>query len=196
MNAQHCFLRIETPRLILRDHVLEDLAEHHALFSDETAMRYLPEVRTHSLEASRENLIVSIRAMEEQPRKFYFLKIVARQSGAHVGEIGYTVTQEAPGGRVVNLGYFLRPQMWRQGYAGEAAEALIQYAFTKGGVWRIETGCLAENRGSEGVMQHCGMRREGELKQAVWHEGAWKTRLLYRLLRSEWEEQHAETGCE
>ena len=162
MSAQSGFLRIETPRLILRDHVLEDLAEHHALFSDETAMRYLPEVRTHSLEESRENLLTSIRAMEEQPRKFYFLKVIERQSGAHVGEIGYTVLQETPGGSVVNLGYFLRPQMWRKGYAGEAAEAL--------------------------------MLREGELVQAVWHEGAWKTRLLYRLLRSEWEEQHEKTG--
>ena len=71
---------------------------------------------------------------------------------------------------------------------------LIKYAFTAGDVWRIETGCLAENRGSEGVMKHCGMLREGELVQAVWHEGAWKTRLLYRLLRSEWEEQHEKTG--
>lgn len=194
MSAQSGFLRIETPRLILRDHVLEDLAEHHALFSDETAMRYLPEVRTRSLEESRENLLTSIRAMEEQPRKFYFLKVIERQSGAHVGEIGYTVLQETPGGSVVNLGYFLRPQMWRKGYAGEAAEALIKYAFTAGDVWRIETGCLAENRGSEGVMKHCGMLREGELVQAVWHEGAWKTRLLYRLLRSEWEEQHEKTG--
>ena len=188
MNGEMLYLF--TPRLVLRDHVPEDFLEHHALFSDLTAMRFLPELYSDGKEKSKENLRRAIEAMRETPRERFFLKIVDQQTGRHIGEVGYTIVARTPGGNIANLGYFLRPEMWGKGYASEAAAALIDYAFTKGGIWRIETGCLAENRASEGVMRKCKMIREGELKQAVWHEGQWKTRLIYRLLRSEWEAQH------
>lgn len=44
------------------------------------------------------------------------------------------------------------------------------------------TGCLAENIGSERVMQKCGLIKEAEHIDYEWHDGKMKTRLEYRLL--------------
>lgn len=48
------------------------------------------------------------------------------------------------------------------------------------------TGCLAENVGSERVMQKSGLIKESEHIDYEWHDGKMKTRLEYRLLRKEW----------
>ena len=51
----------------------------------------------------------------------------------------------------------------------------------------MTTGCLAENKGSERVMQKNGLIKEAEHKDYEWHDGKMKDRLEYRLLKSEWE---------
>ena len=65
--------------------------------------------------------------------------------------------------------------------------AVLRYCFTRGEVYRVTTGCLAENRGSEGVMRKCGLVKEAEHLDWEWHDGRMKTRLEYRLLKREWE---------
>ena len=47
---------LTTKRLIIRDHVPEDLATHHQLLSDPQVMHYLPDIATDSFEASKINL--------------------------------------------------------------------------------------------------------------------------------------------
>ena len=48
-------IHIETDRMILRDHIQQDLLELHSLLSDETVMYYLPDIQTTTLEGSQEN---------------------------------------------------------------------------------------------------------------------------------------------
>ena len=63
------------------------------------------------------------------------------------------------------------------------------FTFTENNVYRVTTGCLADNKGSERVMQKNGMIKEAEHLDYEWHDGKMKTRLEYRLLRHEWEEK-------
>lgn len=179
-------IRLLTTRLVLRDHCWGDLETHHALFSHPVAMCYLPDIMTHSLEESRANLRAAIREIDAPRRRLVFLRLELRDTGEHVGEAGYTVTEETPAGKLAGMGYFLRPGFWGQGYCPEAVEALLGYAFTQGGVYRMSCGCLKENTRSERVMVKCGMVKEAERQAAQWHDGAFKDRLEYRLLREEW----------
>ena len=52
----------------------------------------------------------------------------------------------------------------------------------------VTTGCLAENKGSERVMQKNGLIKEAEHIDYEWHDGKMKTRLEYRLLKHECEQ--------
>jgi RimJ/RimL family protein N-acetyltransferase len=67
-------IQLYTERLIIRDHVLEDLTEHHELLSDEKSMRYLPDIQTKNLNESKENIIKSIEEANSEDRKLYFLE--------------------------------------------------------------------------------------------------------------------------
>ena len=62
-NAVPGAIRLETARMILRDHRLEDLESHHEILSDPEVMYYLPDIMTHSLEESRRDLETSVRAL-------------------------------------------------------------------------------------------------------------------------------------
>jgi [ribosomal protein S5]-alanine N-acetyltransferase len=179
-------IHIETTRLIIRDHIKEDFESHHKLFSDEKAMYYLPEIMTRSHAASLSNLQATIDDIHEPNRTKYFLRIESKLTKEHIGEIGYTVTDFTPLGKLVLLGYFIYPFHWNKGFTTEAAAALIHYAFDENDVYRITTGCLKENIGSERVMQKCKMIKEADLKHSVWHDGKMKDRVSYRLLREEW----------
>ena len=179
-------IRLETERLILRDHIPEDLPSHHALFSDPKAMRYLPDIMTHSLKESRANLQTAIEQVGLPQRKYYFLRMEDKASGEHVGEIGYTVTQFTPLGKLVGVGYFIRPCFWGRGLTTEALRELNRFAFEEDGVYRISCGCLLENKASERVMQKCGFLREAHFREIQYHEGVLKDRVEYGLLRRDW----------
>lgn len=65
-------------------------------------------------------------------------------------------------------------------------EEIIRFAFEDNYVFRISTGRIKDNLGSEKVMQKCGMIKEAELKMIEWYDGRMKDRVLYRLLKNEW----------
>lgn len=179
-------IKLETKRLILRDHVNEDLKSHHELFSDPESMYYLQDLMTHSLEESRMNLMTAIDECYNPERTMYFLRLEKKDTKEHLGEVGYTVKSFTPVGKIVHLGYFIHTNYWNQGYTTEAVSELLRYAFEENDVVLVQTGCLKENIGSWHVMEKCGMVKEAEHKCNEWHDGQLKDRLEYRMLKEEW----------
>ncbi len=177
---------LETDRLILRDYVAEDLDDYYRLKTDDQTMYYMGDIRLDSMEAAREDLKNVLEDMAREEREFYFLHMELKDNHEQVGSIGYTVTDNTPAGKLVHMGYFTYPKFWGKGYTTEALKKVIEYAFTIDNVYRITTGCLAENIGSERVMQKCGMIKEAEHVDYEWHDGRMKTRVEYRLLKSEY----------
>jgi ribosomal-protein-alanine N-acetyltransferase len=106
-------IQLYTERLIIRDHVLDDLTGHHELLSDEKSMRYLPDIKTKNLNESRENLIKSIDGANSEDRKLYFFRMEDKNTKEYIGEIGYTVTKETPFGKIVGMGYFIKEKYCR-----------------------------------------------------------------------------------
>ena len=179
-------IQLITSRLSIRDHILEDLPTHHELFSSAKVMWFLPGAMTHSLEESRTNLQEAIDQIDHPKRSRCFLRIEDRRTHGHVGEIGYTVTDFTPQGKLVDAGYFIRDRYWGQGYATEAFRELIRFALEEDDVYCISCGCLKDNAASERVMQKCGLVKTADLREHQLYDGRLKDRVEYRLLRSEW----------
>lgn len=180
-------IHIETEHLLIRDHIADDLQAFHALVSDREVMRYLPEIYCASIEESERNLQTSIAAIGTEHRTKYFFAILEHSSEQFVGAIGLLLRPEPIRHSRGNLGYFINKEFWGKGYTTEAAKAVLHFAFEELGLHKVTTGCLRENAGSEAVMKKCGMVKEAELAQHSYHEGQWKDRVLYRLLKSEWQ---------
>lgn len=180
-------IRLETARLIIREPQTRDLHDWHRLMSDPKTMYYLQDIMTHSLQESRDNLMVAVSESESANRTKYFLVIELKENGHFVGSIGYTVTGDTPAGKIVGAGYFILPEYHGKGYMSEALKQLLEFAFEENNVYRFETGCLSENIASERVMQKCSLIRECHFKAYEWHDGRIKDRVCYRMLKPEWD---------
>ena len=180
-------MHLETDRLILRDYCADDFDEYFRLMSDDKTMYYLPELKQNDIDAAKENFAEVLKDMERENREFYFFCMESKETHEIIGNVGYNVTGSTPEGKTVHLGYFSYPKFWGNGYMPEAVKRVLEFAFTEDNVYKVTTGCLTENVGSERVMQKNGMVKYAEFKDHEWHDGKLKTRVEYRLLKDEWE---------
>ena len=184
---------LETERLILRDYHEDDFNEYYQLKTDSKTMYYLQDIQLFSKEEAYQDFHKVLADMSDFDRKYYFMHIELKDSHEQVGSIGYTVMKDTPVGKIVGAGYFIYPKFWGKGYTTEAFQRVLEFAFSENNVYRVSTGCLAENIGSERVMQKCGLIKEAEHIDYEWHDGKMKTRLEYRFLKREWEQIANET---
>ncbi|RKM55781.1 N-acetyltransferase [Butyrivibrio sp. X503] len=179
-------IKLTTDRLILRDYCEEDFEAYYKLKTDEETMYYMQDIKLGSREEGKKDFADVLADMKSEHRKFFFLHMELKETHEQVGSIGYTVVDETPIGKIVHLGYFTYKKFWGNGYTSEALGKLLEFAFTKDNVYRVTTGCLKENVGSEKVMIKNGLIKEAEHIDYEWHDGKMKTRLEYRLLKREW----------
>ena len=184
-------IKLETPRLVIRDYTPADEEEYYQLNSHEGAMlRYQSDIMVHSREESDREFAGVLEDAVKPDRQFYFFRVELKENGRQVGSVGYTVTDRTPVGKLVHAGYFYFPEFWGRGYGTEAFREVLRFAFKEDGVYRVTTGCLAENKGSERIMQKCGLIKEAEHVDWQWHEDRMKTRLEYRLLKPEYDKRN------
>lgn len=174
---------LSTERLLLRPFVENDWQAVHAMLSDPEVLRYVP-AGSASEEETREHIQTLIKEHEANPPRYNFA-IVLRSEGVFIGICFLETRTEEP--RQANLGYLLDRHYWGQGYATEAARAVLQYGFQELDLHRIYATCRPPNVASSRVMEKLGMRREGHLRQHRWMKGEWQDSLLYAILGHEWE---------
>lgn len=177
---------METERLILRDYQEKDFEQYYRLKADPKTMYYLQDIQLFTKEEAYADFQMVLDDMERPDRKFYFMHIERKDLHEQIGSAGYTVIDDTPVGKFVHAGYFIYSEFWGKGYTTEAFKRVLQFAFQENNVYRVSTGCLAENAGSERVMQKCGLIKEAEHIDYEWHDGKIKTRLEYRMLKREW----------
>ncbi|QOR36106.1 GNAT family N-acetyltransferase [Clostridium sp. 'deep sea'] len=179
-------INITTDRLIIRDHIVDDLKDLHKLISDNEVMYFLPETKTTSLAESKKNLTTAIEEINKANRTKFFFAIINKKNNSYIGEIGVTKTAECSEGNIMNLGYFIIKDYWGRGIIPEASKAVISYAFDFLGTVKIETGCAKLNNKSERVMNKIGLIKEAELKQHSVINNKFYDRVEYRVLKEEW----------
>lgn len=180
-------VKIETERLVIRDYEPDDIAAFHELFTNDAVMLLMPEIKSSSLDESKKYLYEAIVESHYENRRKFFFAITLKDSGAYIGEIGFSTLIDCAEGRVVNLGYFIFPEYWGQGLVTEAVRATMAYGFRSADVIKIESGCLKANGGSIRVMEKVGMTKEAEFIKHMYYNGELHDRLDYRMLKEEWE---------
>jgi len=177
-------MEIETERLVLREFRDEDWSEMATYWADPRYQRYYPEVEDVE-GAVRELVGRFIAAQWEEPRRVRQLAIVERAGGWVIGNCGVRVNDAEH--REGNIGYELNPRVWGNGYATEAARAIVGFGFDRLGLHRIWAECVAENVGSQRVLEKVGMQREARFREHQWYRGRWWDTLIYAMLEQEWQ---------
>jgi len=120
----------------------------------------------------------------ERPRTKYQLAITLRVEERLIGNCGIRI--ETTDSRQANIGYEIAPGCWGEGYATEAARAMVAFGFGRLWLHRIWARCVAENVASYRVLEKGGMRREGYLREQKCMKGQWHDTLVYGILDHEW----------
>jgi RimJ/RimL family protein N-acetyltransferase len=83
------------------------------------------------------------------------------------------------------LGFWIGREWWGQGYAGEAAAAVVRFGFEELGLNRIYAHHMTRNPAAGQVLRRIGMRREGLLRERVRKWGVYEDVVLYAMLRED-----------
>lgn len=176
-------MTIETERLVLPEFREADWRDMLAYWSDPRYQRFYPEVSDP--EQAVHGLVGRfVAAQAEQPRRAWQLAITLPGDARLIGNCGIRINDAAQ--REANIGYELSPEEWGHGYATEAAGAILRFGFDELGLHRVWAECVADNTGSERVLEKLGMRREAHFREHQWHRGRWWDTLIYALLDHEW----------
>jgi [ribosomal protein S5]-alanine N-acetyltransferase len=84
------------------------------------------------------------------------------------------------------IGYVIGREYWSKGLVTEAMKAVIHYGFDELQLNRIEAHCEHENTGSWRVMEKCGMKYEGTLREKIFLKNRLRSMKMYSILKSEW----------
>lgn len=88
--------------------------------------------------------------------------------------------------RSATMGYCLDDAAWGQGFATEAAGALLQWAFDTLDLNRVQAETDTRNAASSRVLEKLGFVREGTLREDCIVDGEVSDSWVYGLLRREW----------
>lgn len=176
-------MRLETDRLVMREFVAADWEAVLAYQSDPLYLRYYHWTERNEADA-RDFVQMFLDQQQEQPRTKFQLALSLKSEQQLIGNCGIRIND--PELREANIGYELNSHYWGQGYATEAARAIVRCGFEALGMHRIWSWCIAENIGSARVLEKAGMRLEGRLREKEFIKGQWRDHLLYAILDYEW----------
>jgi ribosomal-protein-alanine N-acetyltransferase len=119
-----------------------------------------------------------------RPAKENELRLVIRMrsKGLLCGGVGLHPDDEH---NRAELGYWIGVPFWGNGYATEAAQAVVRYGFETLNFNRIFAAHFAGNNASGNVLRKIGMHYEGRMRQAVLKSGKFIDLERYAILRED-----------
>jgi ribosomal-protein-alanine N-acetyltransferase len=146
-------MRLETPRLVVRSFAASDVAAYAALVADPKVMKYLG-IGLPLDEAQAKGYVY--RCIEnERILGFARYALDLRSANEFIGFCGYALIDD-----YIDLGYRIASGHWGNGYAREAAQAVIEYGFQRLGFESIVAIVYSENKRSIHVVEKLGFKFE------------------------------------
>ena len=174
---------LETSRLVLRPLKMKDAKDIFAYASDPDVARYVL-WEPHKTVADTRNYIRYIRALYHRGLPASWA-VTLRESGQVIGTIGFMWYSDA--NSAAEIGYSFSKAHWNMGYATEALRTVMESVFRTLPVNRLEAQHDVRNPASGRVMEKCGMRKEGVLRQRIKNKGEFVDVALWSFLRTDLE---------
>ena len=115
---------LETERLTLRELTDDDYVALYAVLADSDIMAHYP----YTFDEARVRRWIGRNRERYQQDGFGLWAMVLKETGEMIGDCGITM-QNIHGTMLPEIGYHIRADRQRRGYASEAAAECIRYAF-------------------------------------------------------------------
>jgi len=172
---------IETERLRLRPFAATDAYDLHEYLSQESVAEFEP----YKVFGESESRAEAVKRSQNPS----FWAVCLKNNSKLIGNV-YLNPQEFD---TWEIGFVFNERYRGQGYATEAAEALLKWAFTTQNARRVIAMCNPLNKSSWRLLERLGFRREGHLIQNIYfkHDAAgnpiWQDTYEYGLLATEFQ---------
>jgi RimJ/RimL family protein N-acetyltransferase len=173
--------RIETLRLLLRPYQEEDIPALVELAgAREVAATTLRISHPYTEQNAREYLAMCKE--EAATATVTRFAITLRDRGEFCGGIGFRLE---PAHQHAELGYWIGVPYWGNGYATEAAQAMLDYGFATLGLHRVYASHVGGNTASGRVLRKIGMKYEGCMRGHICKWGKFHDSEVYGVLRAD-----------
>lgn len=150
-------MKLETPRLLLREWRDADREAFAAIVADPHVMRFYPATRSRAeADAWIDKMIAGLANGTA-----HFLAVERKSDGAMLGLTGTAdINFPIPTEPKLEIGWVLGKDYWGQGYAPEAARVALDHAFTQLRAPEVAAFTARVNLPSQRVMQKLGLVRD------------------------------------
>ncbi len=180
-------LPIVTERHVLRRYTHDDIPDL-LLFASQPSVASVTSERIPATEEGvRKYIDLQNSYQPFEKDKVFELAVERQEDGKVIGLLGLICRDHGQG----EIGWALVVEHRGQGYATEAARALMDYGFTSLGLHRIHADTRCDNRASWRIMERLGMRREALLRGSAYEGGQWVDKYIYGMLGDEWRDTGA-----
>ena len=178
---------LTTERLVLRQIGADDLDPHMTLLNTPPVMEHLGGVQPREVIAAKHAASRASFAVQG----YGFMLAEERASGEIVAHCGLRKVAHplAPNPDDFEIGWLVREDRWRMGYAYEAMRAVMGWGFTAHAAPQIVALTCQPNEGSWRLMEKLGMQRRADLDFDDPALPPGQTPLIqYAITKSQWEE--------
>ena len=170
-----------TDRLLLRGLTPEDAVAIAPLVDDWEVARYTSHIpHPYTVQMADEFIAAQAEAPENGSKVF---AVVLRGEGKLIGCVGLHREMGAPNGEI---GYWMGRKYWGQGYASEAVQRVVDYAFTDLGMGELEAGAVPVNKASHRVLAKAGFIAWDVREEEAPARGYPLQLIMRRLKRARW----------
>jgi RimJ/RimL family protein N-acetyltransferase len=171
---------LKTNRLFLRPIAVSDAPALFEARGDAEVMRYWDWPAQKSVEAVEQILAEHIPELESETTRWWVVAL--SPDGPAIGECDLSEIDRHHGR--AEIGFLFARRHWGQGYAREATERVIAYAFNELGLERLWARFHQGNDASKRLLEKLGFAYEGRLRAHVARDGERRDCLIYGRLRS------------
>jgi [ribosomal protein S5]-alanine N-acetyltransferase len=152
-------MELETERLFLRPLREEDLENEFSVVGNSDTMSFYP--RPYTKQEVLDIIAKNIRTFEESGYGLFAL--LHKHSSEYIGDCGITV-QIIDGEEEFEVGYRVRREYWGQGFAPEAARAVVDYGFKKLRLSKLCSYMAKDHHQSRRTAEKAGMTLQKEFR--------------------------------
>lgn len=164
---------IETPRMLIRNFMLDDAKDLHEILGDEEVMKNCEAAYSFDKTA----LFLKQFCIEKDGA-------VAAVCKENQKVIGYILFNEVDK-NVYEIGWFFNKVYWGKGYAFESCKAIVDYAFENLNAHKVFAETIDETK-SVNLMKKLGMKLEGVQRSHTKDNlGNWADLYLFGILKED-----------
>lgn len=157
MSADHPFVELRTPRLVLRRFRPADALPFRAYRSDPQVARFQSWDPAYSLQDAEAFVGAVASASPGSPGEWFQFAAISAKTGHLIGDVGLRTDAGEAG--LMELGITLSTEYQGLGYATEMATAVIDYAFTTLGAASVRAITDTRNDASIRLLERVGFAR-------------------------------------